>query len=350
MASHLIFIGTYTKTTSRGIYSVRLDDATGALSEPGLAAETGSPTFIALSPDRRRLYAVKDSAAMVAAFSVDTASGRLVALPGPAAAAAQAPCHVAVAGAGSALVVANYHSALVAALAVGNDGSVGEPHSIRHSGRSVHPTRQTSSHPHSTTFSPDSRFVVACDLGLDRIYTYRLDPVRATLSPAEPPFLSTAPGAGPRHFAFGRSGAHGYAINELANTIVSHAYDRESGSLTPIQTVSTLPAGFAGESIAAEIRLHPNGRFLYASNRGHDSIAVFSVDPEAGTLSGVEVTPAGGRAPRNFALSPDGRWLVCAHQDSDSLCVFMVDGATGRLARVGGTVTVPMPVCVQFFD
>lgn len=287
---------------------------------------------------------------MVAAFEVDSGSGVLSALPASPSPKDIAPCHVAVDRSGRALVVANYHTAVVAALPLREDGTVGEPRTVSLSGHSVHPTRQAAAHPHSVTISPDSRFVIACDLGLDRIFTYRFDPVRAELLPADPAFVSAEPGAGPRHFAFGRTGLRAYAINELANTVVAYAYDPERGALSPLQTVTTLPPGFAGESIAAEIRLHPDGRFLYGSNRGHDSIAVFGVDPATGFLTPVEIVPSGGKAPRNFAISPDGAWLVCAHQDSNDLCVFRVDPETGRLARVGGTVPVPMPVCVLFYN
>jgi 6-phosphogluconolactonase len=350
MASHLIYLGTYTRTTSRGIYSTRLDSDTGQLSAPVLAAETPSPTFLAFSPDKRRLYAVLDSKEMVVAYTVDPDSAGLDRISGPRSADVPAPCHVAVDRTGRALVVANYHSAVVAAVPILADGSTGVPNVIPHSGSSVHPSRQTSPHPHSVTFSPDNRFVIACDLGLDRIFTYRFDPGRGALSPAEPAFVLTAPGAGPRHFAFGRDGPHAYAINELGNTVVAYSYDAQRGSLAPFQTLSSLPSDFSGQSIAAEIRLHPNGRFLYGSNRGHDSIAVFSVDPASGSLAPVEIVPAGGKAPRNFALSPDGAWLVCAHQDSDSLCAFRVDSHTGRLTHVPGSIRVPMPVCVAFYS
>jgi 6-phosphogluconolactonase len=350
MASHLIFVGTYTKGTGRGIYSVRLDSETGQLSAPELAAETPSPTFLALSPDKRRLYAVRNTKDMVAGFSVGAGSGSLVRIPAPASAEGVSPCHLAVDRTGRALVVANYNVPIVAALPLQADGAVGVPNVITHSGSSVHPTRQTSAHPHSTTISPDNRFVIACDLGQDRIFTYRFDPAKALLSPSDPAFVATEPGSGPRHFAFGGDGRHAYVINELANTVVAYAYDASNGALAPFQTLSTLPPEFSGESIAAEIRLHPNGRFLYGSNRGHDSIAVFAVDPPSGKLAPVEIMPAGGRTPRNFSLSPDGTWLVCAHQDSSTLCSFRVDPESGRLARVPGTVSVPMPVCVLFYS
>jgi len=287
---------------------------------------------------------------MVAAFNVNAGAGTLAAIPKPVAASENGPAYVAIDRTGRTLVVADYHDAVVAAVAVRDDGSVGEPRAIRHFGRGPHPSRQTKSHPHSTMISPDNRFVLACDLGLDRIYSYRLDAERAALGPADPPFVAVEPGSGPRHLAFGRDGLHAYAINELSNTLVAYAYDPGRGSLSPLQTVSTLPPDFRGESTAAEVRVHPNGRFAYGSNRGHDSIALFAVDPATGLLTARGTIPAGGATPRNFALSPDGAWLVCAHQDSDTLCSFRVDPDRGSLTRIGGTVPVPMPVCVVFYD
>jgi 6-phosphogluconolactonase len=201
---------------------------------------------------------------------------------------------------------------------------------------------------HSANFSPDGRFAIVCDLGLDRIYTYAVDRGAVALKPGIPPFVAAAPGAGPRHFAFGADGRRGYAINELDNTIVAYDYAAAGGGLIPRGAVSVLPAGHAGEATAAEVRLHPNGRFVYGSTRGPDTIAVFAANRATGALSAVQVVPCGGRGPRSFSFSPDGAWLVCAHQDSDTLCAFRVDAQTGRLERVPGTVSVSMPVCVLF--
>src|SRR6185312_5867995 len=208
--------------------------------------------------------------------------------------------------------------------------------------------RQASAHVHSAVIAPDNRFVLVCDLGLDRIYTYRLDLDRAQLDASEPPYLTTPPASGPRHLTFSSGGRSAYVINELANTVASYGYDAARGMLTPRQVLSTLPAGFTGKNTAAEIALHPNGRFLFASNRGHDSIAVFPHDPASGQLGAPEFFPAGGKTPRGFALSSDGRWLVCSHQDSNTLCSFRIDPASGKLARIEGTVPIPTPVGVLF--
>ncbi len=346
--SHLLFIGTYTSGASRGIYALRLDAATGALSAPTLAAETSHPSFLALSPDRRFLYAIRDSAAMVAAFAVK--GDELVPLPAAAAPKAVAGCHLAVDRTARTLLVSNYHAATIAALPLAKDGTPGPGQVIRHEGHGTHPKRQAEAHVHSAVISPDNRFALVCDLGLDRIYTYGLDAARARLEPGRPPFTANDAGSGPRHGAFTPDGRHFYASHELDNTVTAYDYDAASGALLLCQAVSTLPAGFMGESTAAEVALHPNGRFLYVSNRGHDSIAVFAVDGRTGLLSPVEFKPAGGRNPRHFALSPDGAWLVCAHQESSSVAAFRVDPAGGRLAAAGEPVAVPDPVCVRFYD
>jgi len=347
-AGQLIFIGTYTRTTSRGIYAVRLDPTTGALSAPVLAATTPNPSFIAFTPDQKTLYAVSESDAMAAAFATDLARGTLSPLQPPQSSGGAAPCHLVVDATQHTLLVANYHTGVVAAIPLHPDGTLGTPHVIQHTGHSVDPVRQTEPHVHSVTLSPDGRFALVCDLGLDRIFTYRLDAANAVLTPGEPPFVATAPGAGPRHFVFGTDGRHAYAITEMGSTVIAYDYAPATGALTPRQTLSTLPPDFKGVSSGAEIRLHPNGRFLYGSNRGHDSIAVFAVDAVTGLLTPVEVTPCGGKNPRNFSLSPDGAWLVCANQNSNSLTVFRVDPKTGRLSPTGQTTEVPLPVCVLF--
>ena len=347
-ASQLVFIGTYTRTTSRGIYAVRLDDATGALSAPVLAAETPNPSFLDFTTDKKILYAVSESNAMAAAFAADLELGTLRPLQAPQSSGGSAPCHLAVDPTQHVLLVANYHTGMVAAIPLRPDGTLGAPNVIPHSGHGADPVRQASPHVHSVTLSPDGRFVIVCDLGLDRIFTYRLDATRAMLAPAGPPFVATEPGAGPRHFAFGADGRHAYAVTEMGSTVIAYDYDPATGALTPRQTLSTLPPDFKGGSSGAEIRVHPNGHFLYTSNRGHDSIAVFAVDASTGRLTSTGFTPCGGKTPRNFSLSPGGAWLLCANENSNSLTVFRVDASTGRLTPAGQGAAVPLPVCVQF--
>jgi 6-phosphogluconolactonase len=351
MHPHLIFLGTYTRnSTSQGIYAVRLDRATGALGPPELVAPATDPAWLAQSPDGRFIFAIHASAAQAAAFAVEPATGRLTPLPpGPAASVpANPPSHLAVDASGRTLLAANYRDGYVAGVPIRTDGTLGPAAVRRHEGRGPHPTRQEKPHPHSVTLSPDNRYVLVADLGLDRVFSYTLDPATATLAPANPAFVSTAPAAGPRHAAFGRDGRHVYVINELNGTLDVHAYDPARGALTPLQTVPTLPPDFSGENLTAEVRVHPSGRFVYGSNRGHDSIAAFAVDPVSGRLESIGITPSGGRTPRNFALSPDGQWLVCGHQDTPLVTVFRVDPVTGRLTATGHTATVPAVVCVLF--
>lgn len=349
-SSHLIFLGTYTRTTSKGIYAVRLDDATGALSAPTLAAEAANPTWLEFSPDKKFLYTVHASATQAVGFAVDAAQGRLTPLPAAPVEAASSSSHLAVDRTGRVLVSANYPDGYVTAVPIRADGTLGAPTRTQHHGKSVDPTRQDKPHAHSVTLSPDNRHVVVCDLGLDKIFSYALDLGAAKLAPAAAPHAACTPGSGPRHFKFGADGRHGYAITEMGGTVEVFDYDAARGALTPKQAISTLPEDFAGLKWNAEVRVHPNGKFLYASNRTHDSLTVFSIAPDSGRLTFVDRVLSGGKTPRNFALSLDGKWLVCGHQDSDNLTVFRVDAATGRLTSTPHTATVPMCVCVLFYD
>jgi 6-phosphogluconolactonase len=349
LATHRLFIGTYTKTESRGIYSLLLDRSTGALSGPVLAAETGHPSFLALSPDKKRLFAINDSPALAVTFAID-GDGDLRRLGSTPPDTRPPASHVAVDRTGRALLVNHFGSGYVATLPIQPDGTLGPPTILQHHGHGLDPVRQSSPHTHSATISPDNRFALVCDLGLDKIFSYALDPVEARLTPAVPPFTAAAPGSGPRHSAFSPDGRHFYVIDEMAGTITAYLYDSPRGALSHLDSQSTLPPEFTGLNTTAEVCVHPNGRFVYGSNRGHDSLAVFERDPATGLLSRVEIVPCGGKHPRHFSLSPDGAWLVCANMNSDSLTVFRVDAATGRLTRVPGSARVSMPVCVLFHE
>ncbi|HEX2853695.1 MAG TPA: lactonase family protein [Opitutaceae bacterium] len=348
-ALHHLFIGTYTKGESRGIYTATLDSLTGALSEPTLAAETTNPSFLAFSPRRDFLYAVAESPALAVGFAIGPDS-KLTPLAKTQPAGATAPCHIAIDATGQSIVVTHYGEGFVASVPIQPGGALGQPSVIRHHGRGTDPVRQSTPHTHSVTLSPDNRFALVCDLGLDRVFTYALDPASARLQPANPPFTATAPGAGPRHSAFSPDGRHVYVINEMGGTLSAYAYDAATGSLSHLGTQPTLPPDFKELNTTAEVRVHPNGRFVYGSNRGHDSIAIFARDLVTGLLKPVDIVPSGGKHPRNFSLSPDGGWLVCANMNSDTLIVFRVDPKTGRLTRVGDPVRAPMPVCILFQD
>jgi 6-phosphogluconolactonase len=353
--SLLIFLGTYTPAggASRGIYSVRLDPATGALSEPVFVAAASNPTFLAWHPDGKTLYALTESGTVggkpggaLAAFRRN-ADGTLALLNIEPAGSLNLS-HVNVDGAGRVAAVISYSGGQLASFPLAPDGSLGPRASlVTHQGPlGPNAKRQEKPHPHSITFAPDNRFLYVCDLGLDRVFRYRFDPATATLTGAGE--FATAPGAGPRHSKFSADGRFLYVINELNSTIAPFAVDPATGDLAPLPAVSTLPPGFTGESICAEIRLSPDGRFVYGSNRGHDSLAVFARDAAQGTLTPVEIVPSGGKHPRNFNLSPDGRWLVCANRDTDNVTVFRVDPATGRLTPTGPGAKVPQAVCVLF--
>lgn len=358
-ASQLILIGTYTPKdgASRGIYAVRLDPVTGALSEPVVAAETPNPTFLVLHPNGRVLYTLGEGPAPdgqttggVAAFSYDAVSGKLTPL-NTRGTGGGSTTHLVVDFTGRMLVTVSYSASDVASFPLGADGCLGPVASfILHAGPlGPNKSRQEKPHPHSVTLSPDNRFTFVADLGLDRVLAYRLDSAAATLTPNDPAFIITQPGSGPRHTKFSRDGRFFYILGEIDGSVTVCAYDAMRGTGTPIQHISTLPAGFqvTDPDRAAEIRVHPTGRFVYASNRGHDSLAVFAVQTD-GTLTLVEIVPSGGVSPRNFALSPDGGWLVCANQNSNNLVSFRVDPASGRLTPTGHSVTVPQGVCVLF--
>jgi 6-phosphogluconolactonase len=348
-----VYLGTYTggKSSSKGIYVARFHAGTGELSEPELAAEITNPSFLALHPSRPLLYAVGETGGpqggTVSAFAIDRASGRLKLL-NQASSRGGGPCHVAVDRTGRYVLVVNYGTGSVAVLAIRDDGSLGDSTAfVQHSGSSVNPKRQQGPHAHSVNLSPDNRFAIVADLGLDQVLVYRFDASSGSLQPNDPPFARVAPGAGPRHFTFHPSGRFAYVINELASTVTAFNWDARRGVLSEIQTISTLPKDFSGENYTAEVVVHPNGRFLYGSNRGHDSIAVFSIDRQ-GKLTFIETTPTQGSFPRNFALDPTGRWLLAANQRSDNVVLFRVDPKTGRLSPANRTIRVGSPVCVRF--
>jgi 6-phosphogluconolactonase len=354
-----IFIGTSSSPpgANRGIYAAQLDADTGALTAPALAAETPNPGFLARHPGGRVIYAsgecgridAKSAAGAVNAYACEPLAGRLTSL-GQQPTGGHSVTHLAVDATGRMVLAASYHGGQVSAFPLAADGQPGARSGwMVHSGQlGPNKVRQDKPHPHCVTISPNNRFVIVCDLGLDRIYSYRIDAAAATFAPGDPPFAPAAPGVGPRHCKFSPDGRFLYVINELGSSISVHGWDAATGAPAARQTISTLPAAFAGENICAEIQLHPNGRFVYGANRGHDSVAVFAREPAAGGLQLVEITPCGGKHPRHFALSPDGRWLVCANRDTHNLVVFKVDAASGRLSATGHTVSVPSPTCVLF--
>lgn len=356
--STLAFVGTYTGGQSQGIYAFRVEtpaDGDPQFEPLGLAVATDSPSFLASDAARRLVFAVNETdsyqgerTGAVSAFRVDPVTGKLTLINRQPSHGTH-PCHLALDPTGRFLLVANYSSGSVAVYPVGADGRLGEASAVvQHRGRSLDPQRQAGPHAHAVTFDPSGRFVFICDLGLDRIEAYKLDTDTGKLAPVRSAGGSVAPGGGPRHLAFGAGGRFAYVLNELNATVTTLAYDAGSGRLTEVQTLSALPAGFTGKKSGAEIAVHPSGKWLYVSNRGHDSIAHFAIDPAKGTLAFVATHSTEGRTPRHFALLPGGRHLVVANQDSDSLRLCRVDQASGRLEPAGGLIATPKPVCVEF--
>ncbi len=351
----LVYFGTYTGAKSKGIYVARFDPATGRLGAPELAVATSSSSFLALHPNRRFLYAVGETSSLagqrfgaVRAFKLNAKTGRLT-LINQQSSGGEGPCYVAVDRTGKCLLVANYSSGSIAALPIRPDGGLAEPACvIQHQGSSVNPARQAG--PHAHFIAPDlaNRFALSCDLGLDQVLVYRLDPAKCALVPNDPPFAPVKPGSGPRHLAFDPSGRLVFVISEMGSTLTEFAYDAAHGTLKELQTVSTLPENFTGNRSGAEVQVHPSGKFVYGSNRGDDSIAVFSIAPESGRLTLVEYQSTQGKTPRHFALDPTGQWLLAENQDSDSIVIFRVDTTTGRLSATVQTVSLGAPACAIF--
>lgn len=349
----VVYVGTYTDGESRGIYRFAIDPVSGKATTPALAAVSENPSFLALHPDGRYLYAVNEtddfggeSTGAVSAFAIDPASGDLRLLNQKPSMGA-APCHLLLDAAGRNLLVANYTGGNVSVLPLTADGRVEAPSAVRaHEGSGPNRRRQKGPHAHGLALAPDERFVLVADLGADRVFVHRFDADAGTLEPNDPPSGATDPGSGPRHVVFHPSGNHVYAINEILSTVTVFRYEGTSGALEPVQTITTLPAGFEGRNSTAEIAVSPDGRFLYGSNRGHNSLAVFNVALGSGRLALAGHVSTDGRTPRHFAIDATGRLLLAANQNSDSVTVFRIDPATGLPAALGGPVKVPKPVCL----
>jgi 6-phosphogluconolactonase len=349
-----LYLGTYTDSGSRGIYRSTFEAGSGALTAPVLAAEAADPSFLALGPGGSVLYAVNEvstyegaSSGAVSAYAVDPQTGALTLL-GERASGGADPCHLAVDRAGRNLLVANYTGGSVTVFPLAGDGRPGAPSTfLRLTGHGPNLARQQGPHAHQVVLDPAERFALVADLGSDRVMVYRYDAARGALTPNDPPAVVLPPGAGPRHLAWHPRGGYAYVLSELASTVTVMRWDAERGVLEAVQTVSTLPAGFSGSNTAAEVASAPDGRFVYASNRGDDSIATFAVAVD-GSLVPAGRTAAGGRTPRHFAIDPTGRWMLVANQDSDGIVVFRLDPATGLPIASGRPVSISHPVCVVF--
>ena len=360
-----VYIGTYTRvlpydtgrgTYGEGIYLYHLDMSSGALEFASVTTGIDNPSFVILDPEQRRLYATSEmtgpggieAPGYVSAFSIDPATFQLTFLDRKPSGGVW-PAHMTTDEAGRFLLLVHYGDASTCVFPILQDGSLGEPTDrVRPPGLGADQDPRQVSHPHSVTLDAARRLAFVADKGMDRVLAYRLDTSSGKLTAAEEPWVSVKPGAGPRHFDFHPGGKYAYVINELDSTIGAFAYDASKGTLREVQTVPTLPAGFSGANTGADIHVHPSGKFLYGSNRGHDSIAIYTIDESTGRLAHVGNEPTGGETPRNFGLDSTGAFLLAANQDSDTLVTFRIDQRSGRLAPTGHVAEVPSPACVRF--
>lgn len=352
--SYIAYVGTYTDGKSKGIYAYRFDSKKGAAKRIGLAAKSTNPTFLAAHPDGY-IFAVNEVGTFngkptgsVTAFKINFGSGKLKRLNVVESAGA-GPAHISLDRSERFALVANYGGGSVASLPVAQDGTLGRAVSIQqHEGSSVNKGRQKSPHAHAILASNDNRFVLCADLGIDKLMIYRFDATSGKLTPNDHAYAQLAPGAGPRHFVFSPKGKFIYVTNELNSTVTVFAWDASSGNTTELQTISTLPKDWKGENSTAEIMVHPNGKFLYVSNRGRDSIGLFAIDPTSGKLTFVEDVLTGGKTPRNFNFDASGKWIWAANQNSGDIFIFCVDEMSGRMTRAGEPLKIDKPVAVVF--
>jgi 6-phosphogluconolactonase len=355
---YFVYVGTYPSGDSRGIYLYRFDEKSRNLTSLGLAAEITNPSFVVTGAGYHYLYAVSDSEMAIpgsnsgqaentiSSFTIDPASGSLKFL-NRVPSGGNDPIHLIVDNTGKILFVANYESGSVSSFGIRSDGSIGAMTAFdQHHGSSLDPQRQQGPHAHEVVVSPDNRFLFVPDLGLDRIFIYRIDEARRSFVPNKPSYVAVKGGLGPRHFVFAREGTFAYAICEMGSSVVAFSYDRQSGALTPIQTISTLPARFSGEDDSAEIQIDKSGRFLYASNRGQNAITEFLIDKSTGKLTAVQNVSTDGKTPRSFVIDPTGKYLLAANQDSNNIVLFEIDPTTGRLTPARQIGEIAAPVCL----
>jgi 6-phosphogluconolactonase len=350
-SDYFVYVGTYTGPKSKGIYGSRYHVKTQQFAPLEVQAEVVNPSWLGTDSQQRYLYAVSEvghgaEGGYISSFSINRTTGALTFL-NKVPSRGSGPCHLTVDRTGNVLLVANYGSGNIASFAIKEDGSLGESLDFaQDTGSSINPRRQEGPHCHEMVLSPDNRFLFVPDLGLDQIKIYRFNAAKGTFIPNNPPFIAVTPGYGPRHFTFGAGAKFAYLVCEMRSSVMAFSYDSAKGSLTHLQTISNLPADFTGIDNSAEIQADPSGRFLYASNRGNDSITVFGIDRVKGTLTIIQVAPTLGKIPRDFLIDPTGKIVFAANQDSDQINTFSVDQNTGKLTPAERQLNVPSPVCI----
>jgi 6-phosphogluconolactonase len=357
LSAQLVYVGTYTapQSSSKGIYAYRFDARNGKMAPLGLMAETPNPTFLAVHPNGKYLYAINEineyngkQAGSVSAYSIDKATGKLTLL-NTVSSASPGPCHVAVDATGKAVLVANYAGGSFASFPVMPDGKLGEAASfIQEQGSSVNKQRQSAPHGHSVVVTKNNKFVLSGDLGTDKVRIFKLDPATARITPNTPDSAPVKPGSGPRHLAISPDQKHVYVISEMASTITTFDFNANTGAMKEIGTVSTLPDDFKGKSTTAEIMIDAKGQYLYGSNRGHDSIAVFSIDPKTALPTRIETVSTGGKTPRAFVIDPSGNYILVGNQDTHNILVLKIDHASGKLSPVNEKIELGAPVTFAF--
>jgi 6-phosphogluconolactonase len=352
---YLVYVGTYTGTGGEGIYAYRFNPTSGALNSLGLMAKTDNPSFLALDADGKFLYAVNEldsfqgeASGALSVFSINKETAALKLLQQIPSLGA-APCHVSLDKSGKFLLVANYNGGNAAVFPISGDGTLGTQTAfIQNSGSSVNADRQAAAHAHFIQVTNDNKFAMIADLGIDQVIVQKFDSNTGALSALDSGFVRMIPGSGPRHLAYAPDGKFVYVLNELTSAIAACSFESETGAMKTIQTISTLPDNFSGSNTTAEIAIDTQGKFLFASNRGDDTIAIYSIDNNTGKLTFIERISTGGKTPRHFEIDPTGQWLIAANQNSDNMVLFKIDHTNGRLVQTSVTSGISAPVCVRF--
>jgi 6-phosphogluconolactonase len=354
---NIVFFGTHSVGPQKGISVAHFNSETGVLTKPELVECAPAPAYFIIHPNGKYLYVCNSNdfargytGQTISSYYIDPKNGNITLLNQQSSGGAD-PSYICMDTSEKFVLVANYKGGSVAVIAIKRNGSLGRITSnIKHAGRSVDSLRQTQPYAHSINLDPANRFALVADLGLDKLFVYRFNSKKGTLEPNEPPFVKVPPGSGPRHLAFHPNGKFVYLINEMASSIITYAWDCAAGKLTELQISTTLPPDYKGINACAEIEVYPNGRFLYASNRGHESLAVFSIDDMTGKISLLENIPTQGKSPRNFSFDPTGKWLIVTNHGSDNAMVFKVDDSSGHLTPSGEPVPIVYPFCIRFLQ